>query len=96
MNLKKCEIFYRKHTDITKLPVLGWDRTYNALFSIVLNQRIIPPCQPGTSINMNEISSFKILNEARYMGYKTDTFTLFSTILGVLNLIPYSKHFRES
>ena len=31
----------QQHTDSTKLSVPGWDRTYNALVSILLSQRII-------------------------------------------------------
>ena len=36
----------QQHTDSTKLAVLGWDRTYNALISILLSQRISQLCQP--------------------------------------------------
>ena len=37
----------QQHTDNTKLSVTDWDRTYIALVSILLSQRIGPPCQPG-------------------------------------------------
>ena len=33
-----------------ELSVSGWDRTYNALVSILLSQRINPPCQTGVNI----------------------------------------------
>ena len=34
-------------TDSTKLSVPNWERTYNALVSILLSLRISIPCQPG-------------------------------------------------
>ena len=40
-----------QHTDSTKLSVPGWDRSNNALVSILLSQRIIPPWQPGNGCN---------------------------------------------
>ena len=48
-NATKLNNRTQQHTDSTKLPVPGWDRTYkyNVLVSILLSQRIIPPCPPG-------------------------------------------------
>ena len=37
----------QQHTDSTKLSVPDWNQIYNALVSILLNQRIISPCQSG-------------------------------------------------
>ena len=35
----------QQHTDSTKLSVTGWDRTYKALVSTLLSQRINPTMQ---------------------------------------------------
>ena len=40
----------QQHTDSTKLFVPDWDRTYNALVSTLLSQRISLPCQPDFSL----------------------------------------------
>ena len=37
----------QQHTDSTKRSVPGWERTYNALVSTPLSQRISTLCQPG-------------------------------------------------
>ena len=40
----------QQHTDSTKLPVPGWERTYNALVSTPLSQHSKSLCQPVTKV----------------------------------------------
>ena len=37
----------QQHSDSTKRSIPGWERTYNALVSILLSQHSSPLCQPG-------------------------------------------------
>ena len=56
---KQLEPHSATYTDSTKVPVPGCDRIYNALISILLSQRISPPCQSFI---------LRILNSYFYLG----------------------------
>ena len=64
----QCRSRTQQHTDSTKRSVPGWERTYNALVSTLLSQRISPPRQPG----MNIYFLIKSVTVLQYQGWWFD------------------------
>ena len=51
-NAAKLGTTQEQYTDSIKFAIPGCDRTYNALVSLLLSQRINPPCQPECSTEL--------------------------------------------
>ena len=53
----------QQHTDSTKKSAPGWERTYDALVSILLSQLTNPLCQSGIFFNILFNFSLKICED---------------------------------